>query len=833
MSACTDLPEIESGECGNGVIEDGENCDTFARNPGGVCRPRGSVGECHLDCRRVNGKVSGSCPSGWGCDSDGLCREPSGNFDEDIKLPFAGVESLAAGDFDGDGRADLVSREPTDSASQGKPTVHYFDPEGALVESLSFPKRVGTPYIGDISGDERSDFVFTTFQIGVLLGRVDRTWVPETFSSYRLPNTHVRMASVIDRGVVSGDDGIAALATLGGETGIFLPTQQGTLQLVVRLPEPVENLAEDFTTGDVVEGRWSPCREILLAFRGAETFSLYDFCDTDPVLGIPSWRSTPHEQHVTFDPPARAERGPLLADLNGDGHLDVLIGASGRVYAAYGDGQQLTTAVPYELQVQDAFWEGAEPPMPIAVGEFSGDRFPDFVFADHLLASLPGSGVESNTPAYVVTQVNAGARWTEALVADFNGNGAADILATSRDGLNLSFYNGTGTPFMNAASLSTFGPVEHLALGDFDGDLLHDVAFIEHAASTEDTDSLSISFGAPFGPPSAPVTVAHVKAAEQVMSFADSGLSSLIVASSRNHGGTLTGELALLLGSADRLPLALHTLVSLSEDGAVTSAPSVAISVGAFTGRNQHDLVSVAATETGSYEYWLIRSIDDNASAPIKLEGGVDERFGPFSAVTNGTPHVSTAGSAADLDGDGVDESIWILPAQSGSGCALFWFDVDVNRKRTLPRGTLLLEGNCDQPSLMARDMDADGAPDLILLTSRSARDGASLSVLWNERGQFDLQRMTHFAGPPRVPQAFTVLPAFDTDETARLAFVTETSAEIAGVRGRDLGNSRTVRNLERGTGIAGADFNGDGAVDLAIADAGKVVLLKGLFHAL
>ena len=53
-AACTSLPDIESNVCGNAVLEydNDEDCDTFVDFEGGSCRPAGTIGECHFDCRR-------------------------------------------------------------------------------------------------------------------------------------------------------------------------------------------------------------------------------------------------------------------------------------------------------------------------------------------------------------------------------------------------------------------------------------------------------------------------------------------------------------------------------------------------------------------------------------------------------------------------------------------------------------------------------------------------------------------------------------------------------------------------------------------------------------
>ena len=53
-------------------------------------------------------------------------------------------------------------------------------------------------------------------------------------------------------------------------------------------------------------------------------------------------------------------------DGTGDQHLDVLIGAGGRAYVSYGDGQSLAPAVPYVPAVANASQPLLSVPMPLA-----------------------------------------------------------------------------------------------------------------------------------------------------------------------------------------------------------------------------------------------------------------------------------------------------------------------------------------------------------------------------------------------------------------------------------------------------------------------------------
>ena len=79
---CAVLPDIPAGTCGNGVLEPPEDCDTFTLQAASLCRPKGTAGECHLDCRARSDGTRPACPAGWGCDREGLCRAPTPKRDE-------------------------------------------------------------------------------------------------------------------------------------------------------------------------------------------------------------------------------------------------------------------------------------------------------------------------------------------------------------------------------------------------------------------------------------------------------------------------------------------------------------------------------------------------------------------------------------------------------------------------------------------------------------------------------------------------------------------------------------------------------------------------------
>src|SRR5690606_35621628 len=77
---CSNLPQIEANECGNRVVEPGEDCDYFVEHSGTKCLPPGENG-CHYTCAVDQDGRGPSCPPGMGCDREGVCLVPSNAFD--------------------------------------------------------------------------------------------------------------------------------------------------------------------------------------------------------------------------------------------------------------------------------------------------------------------------------------------------------------------------------------------------------------------------------------------------------------------------------------------------------------------------------------------------------------------------------------------------------------------------------------------------------------------------------------------------------------------------------------------------------------------------------
>ena len=168
---CEDLSTLKADECGNGIIEAGEDCDGVGLEDSA----------CHALCR-LECTAEGACPAGYGCGSDGLCRQPSGQFEAFGPALGLSAERLSLADFDGDGQADLL-------ASRGSSfSVAYVGPQGLLPETTSISYAPidtysDVPAVLDIDGDGRADLASRLGpSVGVLRGQQNRTLLPLPFA---------------------------------------------------------------------------------------------------------------------------------------------------------------------------------------------------------------------------------------------------------------------------------------------------------------------------------------------------------------------------------------------------------------------------------------------------------------------------------------------------------------------------------------------------------------------------------------------------------------------------------------------------------------------------
>jgi Bacterial Ig-like domain (group 3)/FG-GAP-like repeat len=154
----------------------------------------------------------------------------------------------------------------------------------------------------------------------------------------------------------------------------------------------------------------------------------------------------------------------VLADVNGDGIPDLLVGDSNQITVAIGIGDGT-------FQPPNLILSGATAEKGIAAGDFNGDGKPDLaVLSGGNLLVLLGKGDGTfNTP---VSYDSGGLR--DLAVGDFNGDGILDLATLNSSGtVDLLAGAGDGT-FKHALQYPVSSPLS-LAAGDVNGDGILDL----------------------------------------------------------------------------------------------------------------------------------------------------------------------------------------------------------------------------------------------------------------------------------------------------------------------------------------------------------------------
>jgi hypothetical protein len=840
LAACKALPEIRPDVCGNGVIEPGEDCDGFASG-GLACHPPGENGQCHLDCSPGPGGKAPACPAGYGCDLDNACRRATGAFTSLPQRIFGNAGSLISGDFDDDGRFDVVSQVPEVHGTT-KIRAHYFDRSAAPTRSWTSNDPLSAPALLGSSRNGRQSLATARFGgVSLLTGEADGSLIAEALPSYFLEGTEGRVFTVSD-GPVHDSASIVVMAKRDGKFGLYREGRQvRVVELAVELSFGVEALAAEPVVATLFEDDANPCRDVVLAEGGSQEINVYSLCEHDRQSGEVMWRELPGIARLPLPGTVHLTHGLLAADLDGDGHLDLMAGTDAGNHVAYGDGASFTRFVLAPAIVEG---ERAREVMPLAAGDLSGDGHADFVLPDALYVSDPGSPARSPTYRPNLQQVTT--KWSEAAIADFNRDGLLDAVAISGEALDISFMLGTGSERSNLFTIPTTRPIDHLAIGDFDGDLINDVAVVQRPSVAGSEAEVAIAYGNPSGAPGAPRAAARVPDVRQILSFRTTPGSDVsflgILYRQRDARGVDGSALALLPGNTDRNLPCVVELTSFNKDGSLGGGAAASVAAGAFTTPGVSDVLALAlavAERPNSaprpdpvpvFQLWLLRDIASRRGDPALLGGSLPADLQPLV----GEPplwEVRSTMASGDLDGDGLDEVVLAGSDTTGERCLLFVMRIDTNSGlRVDPTAPIVLDHPCAEGTQMSvSDLDGDGARDVVLLLGADG-SGRKLLAFWGDgAGQFHPNAFVSLAPEDQQPNAFTLLEG-ESPEGISVVYTTPDAVRTLRPRAterRSFDDAGVLVELGRGSGIVAADVDGDGVKDLAVADDGAVRILR------
>ena len=317
--------------------------------------------------------------------------------------------------------------------------------------------------------------------------------------------------------------------------------------------------------------------------------------------------------------------GVTMADLNGDGRLDVLAANAGSSAVSMWPGNGDAT-----FATRMDFAAGPEPKS-VTVGDFNGDGRLDLVTANQggasvsvLLADATGG---FGYGAAVDYSACTGAH--EPAVGDFTGEGIADLIVACWGGSVVSFLRGLGDGTFAPGINYTVGAAPHSVVAvDFNGDGRLDAAVANH-----DSASVSVLIGlgdGTFNP--------HVPYA------AGSGPHSI-------RAADLNGDGRLDLAVANDASNSISVLLGLP-DGAFAEAVNYptglapkGVGIGDINGDGLLDLLS--ANTAGNYPV-CCNPGGDSISLLVNAGNGTFAAPQPFTVGTS--PFALGVG---DLDGDG------------------------------------------------------------------------------------------------------------------------------------------------------------------------------------
>ncbi len=322
-----------------------------------------------------------------------------------------------------------------------------------------YPQAVVT---ADFNGDGRADLAAANSgdgTVSLLLGTGD--------GSFQAARTSPGGGAIVAAGDFNGDGNADLVA--GDYTNTFsilLATGDGTFgpPVPVASTTPVVGTVRAAAVGDFdADGRTDLVLTGWYNINAGESPDGAGFVQVLRGNGDGTFAVTWTDGGVGMDPASVA-----LADLNRDGHLDVVAGethySAQGVYVLLGNGDGSCRPA--------TWWEtGAVTPLAVAAADFNGDGKPDLVTNNGAgLAILTGNGDGTFQAARYSLSGGYGLA-----ITDFDGDGKLDLAGAGPDGVGVQLGNGDGT--LRPPTLYTTGLApQAVAAADFNGDGRPDLA---------------------------------------------------------------------------------------------------------------------------------------------------------------------------------------------------------------------------------------------------------------------------------------------------------------------------------------------------------------------
>jgi hypothetical protein len=730
---------------------------------------------------------------------------------------------VALGDVNGDAIPDVVVANA--DAYAGTVSVLLGDGRGGFQLAGTYPAGTMPTSLAlkDLSGDGKLDVAVANTavasSVSVLLGKGDGT--------FQAPVTYA--AGGWSTFVVAGDfngDGVPDLVTADNITNTFstfLGNGDGTFQ--ARLTSFAGNHPDALTTGDF-DGDGRPDLAATTS-GGVGVF----FGKGDGTFGSPAFYADNNNTNSI-----------VTADLNGDGRLDlaasgtngvsILFGKSGGSFQAAvnyplgpvptnivaadldGDGDiDLAVTIGNNRKVtilrnqlgtfrRQATYAVCDSPWGIAAGDLNGDGDTDLVAADNKAAAvtvLLGQGGGAFTAASPVYDLNNLAGAKAVLVGDVTGDGKPDLAFTNATH-TVGILPDKGAGGFGPAQFETAGAVlVDVTRGDFDGNGVPDLAFADTFGSA---NVLLGAGGGAFqkvpqyatGPNPADVVTADLNG---------DGLADVATA---NYGQGTGNTVSVLLGKGDG---SFGAAVSY----AAGSAP-VQLLAEDFNGDGVRDLAVLDGVNPGAAVSVLLGNGDGSFQAP---------RSSPVSGLV-------ARMAAADFNGDGrTDLAVAVNQYNPTQGAVQVLLGKGDGTFRMQVTTTTYL----GTAAIATGDFNGDGRADL---ATTSHGNSSNHVTVFLGLGDGTFQAGVNYDPQGVIGSSVLVVGDFTNDGRADLAVPTvgiPNQSWMDVFRGNGDGTFQAPVISPAGLqpeGAANVDYDGDGRLDLVVADGAANGGLPGVY---
>jgi uncharacterized protein (TIGR03437 family) len=645
-------------------------------------------GDGHADLAVANGDIGHSN----GNSVSVLLGNGDGTFQAAVTY-VAGTNptSVAVGDFNRDGRMDLV----VTSGGNNSVSVLLGNGNGTFQAAMNYPTGSGPTSVAvmDSNGDGKADLaVATSLGVSVLLGNGNGTF--QAAVNYDTETRPFNLASVAV-GDFNGD-GKTDLATVyhfsaggnGGGVSILLgvlvtpvsviltsspnPSRFGQPVMLAAAVSPSSN-GRTGATGTVTfsDGVTVLGTKTLVAGQavisaampasGNRSLRAYYSGDTNYGAGTSAALTqivSVRPQNAFAASTYAAGTNPdavAVADFNGDAKADLAVanrgGNSVSVLLGNGDGT-FQAAVTYSA---------GNGPYSLAAGDFNGDGNTDLAVANQSsnnVSVLLGNGDGTFRAA---VNYGAGDRPDSVVAGDFDGDGKIDLAVTGSTNLSLLPGNGDGS---FRAPVSVFGGHISVAPGDFNGDGKTDLAW---AAAIFDTVSVLLGNGnGTFYPSPSFNYLDNDHFSLAVGDFNLDGMADLAVANNstdsvsvllRNGDGTFQVAGKYSVGSG----LSSIVIADINGDGNTDLAVATRSGVGVLLGNGDGTFQASVNYDAGNSPA-SIAAADFNGDSKTDLEvatlGGVTILLGTTFTNTNSASYAAGGTLAPDMIAFGAADAI-------------------------------------------------------------------------------------------------------------------------------------------------------------------------------